>query len=146
MIQRIQSIFLLLAAACAFCLFVFPFASTPQNVVASELFNDSLYNLEDNLGVLILFCAAGGLIFISIFLFNNRKTQLLLGRLAIVANIIGIILAIVHFMTNNIGLDKVEVSDQAGLYLPIGFIIFALLAQRYIIKDNKLVGSMDRLR
>ena len=146
MIQRIQSVFLLLAAVCAFCLFVFPFASTPQAVTNSELFSDSLYNLNDNIAVLVLFCLAGGLAFVSIFLFKNRKTQLLLGRLAIIANIIGIILAVVHYINNNAGLDKVEVSDQAGLYLPVGFIIFALLAQRYINKDNKLVSSMDRLR
>jgi len=94
MIQRIQSIFLLLAAAAAFALFAFPFASTPNAVASSEMFADAQYNLSDNIALLILFCLAGGLAFISIFMFKNRKTQLLIGRLAIVANIIGLVLAI----------------------------------------------------
>ncbi len=148
MIQRIQSIFLLLASACAFGLLGLPFATTNSSALKSTtVFSDSLYNLNDNLLLMILFCAAGGLTLISIFLYKNRKTQLLVGRFGIIANIIGLVWAIVFYMQQSQNFaDDAKVDDGLGLYLPIVFLIFAFLAQRYIVKDEKLVQSMDRLR
>jgi len=146
MIQRIQTLFLLLAAAAAFSLFAFPFASTPEGVTASTMFADGQYNLSDHIGLLVLFSLAGGLALISIFLFKNRKTQLLVGRLSIIANIIGLVLAIALFMQDFEKLGAVDPDDGIGLYLPIAFLVFALLALRFISKDEKLVKSMDRLR
>ena len=146
MIQRIQTIFLVLAAACAFGLFGLPFASSAKSSDATSLFADGIYNIHDHIGLLILFCAAGGLTFISIFLFKNRKQQLLLGRFAIVANIIGIILVLVLLFQDGTKAGAAEVQEQMGVGLPILFLIFAFLSQRYISKDDKLVKSMDRLR
>ncbi len=146
MIQRIQSIFLLLAAACAFCLFAFPFGTT-ETEVAQTIYADGIYNIQDSVALLALFCVAGGLAFISIFLFNNRKTQLLLGRLAIIANIIGFVMVIVFYMNSVEQLGDVNDSENIiGFSLPIAFLVFAFLAQRFINKDEKLVDSMDRLR
>ena len=147
MIQRIQSIFLFFAAACAFGLFALPFASTSSAVTASQIFADRLFNLQDNIGLLVLFGLAGLLAFVSIFLFKNRKTQLLVGRIAIVANIIGLVMAIVLYYNDSDTIaENVTINDEMGLYLPLGFLIFGLLAQRFITKDDKLVKSMDRLR
>jgi len=147
MIQRIQSIFLLLAAACAFCLFAFPFGTTASPVSNSEIYSDGVYNIQDNIALLALFCIAGGLAFISIFLFKNRKTQLLLGRLAIIANIIGFVMVIVFYMNSAEGLTEGQDQENIiGFSLPIAFLVFAFLALRFIGKDDKLVKSMDRLR
>lgn len=143
MIQRIQTLFLALAAACAFGLFGLPFA-TSSAVSASTLFSDGVFNLQDHPAILGAFCLAGALTLISIFLFNNRKTQLLLGRFGIIANVIGIVLVIVFFMQDAGAPD--EPNDELGIYLPILFLVFAALAQRGIMKDEKLVKSMDRLR
>lgn len=146
MIQRIQSIFLLLAAACAFCLFAFPFGTT-ESPVENSIYADSTYNINDSVALLALFCIAGGLAFISIFLFNNRKTQLLLGRFAIIANIIGFIMVIVFYINSAEVLQNVDDNENIiGFSLPIAFLVFAFLAQRFISKDEKLVDSMDRLR
>jgi len=146
MIQRIQSIFLLLAAGAAFSLFAFPFATTSEAVQASGIFADASYTLQDNIALLALFCLAGGLAFISIFLFNNRKNQLLVGRLAIIANIIGLVLALILFMQDRDNLGAATPNDGAGLFMPFVFLLFGLLALRYINKDEKTVRSMDRLR
>ncbi len=146
MIQRIKSVFLLLAAAAAFGLFALPFASTDSAVQASGLFADATYNLQDNIALLILFCLAGALALISIFLFNNRKNQLLVGRLAIIANVVGLVLALILFMQDFQNLGAVKPEDELGLFLPILFTIFGALALRYISKDEKTVRSMDRLR
>ena len=147
LIQRIQSIFLLLAAAAAFTLFAFPFANSNKMVEGSSLMNDGLYSIQDHVGLLALFSIAGGLAFVSIFLFKNRKNQLLVARLALVANIIGLVLAVLLFMQDKVfAASDAAVDDGMGLYLPILFTIFAFLAQHFINKDEKLVKSMDRLR
>lgn len=149
MIQRIQSIFLLLASASAFALFAIPFGTTDEPVAASSIYTDGVYNIQDNMGLLALFCVAGALALFSIFLFKNRKTQLLVGRLAMVANIIGFILVIVFYLQNGAELQAMNVDDQEnyfGFSLPIAFLLFAFLAQRAISKDEKLVNSSDRLR
>ncbi|MEM9918188.1 MAG: DUF4293 domain-containing protein [Bacteroidota bacterium] len=147
MIQRIQSVFLLLAAASAFCLLAFPFASTSEVVANSANFSDGLFNLQDNIGMMVLFIAAGALALISIFLYSNRKRQLLIGRFAIIANVIGLILAFAIYYNDSDSIaETVAINDEAGLYMPIVFLVFALLAQRFINKDEKLVKSMDRLR
>jgi len=146
MIQRIQSIFLLLASACAFSLFAFPFAKS-QTMAQSTIFADGLYNLQDNIGLLALFCLAGLLTFVGIFLFRNRKTQLLVNRIAITANIIGLALAVVLFMNDSHNMaHNVNPDDGIGAYLPFVFLVFAFLANHFINKDEKLVQSMDRLR
>lgn len=146
MIQRVQTIFLFLAAAAAFGLFALPFATTSTAVQASGLFADSSFNLNDHIALLILFCLAGGLALVSIFLFNNRKIQMTLGRLAIVANIIGFVLAIILFMQDRDNLGAATPDDAMGSLLPLAFLIFGVLALRYINKDEKTVRSMDRLR
>ena len=72
MIQRIQTVFLLLAAAAAFCLFAFPFASTAQAVSASDMFADGFYDISDNIALQILFSLAGVLAFVSVLLFKLK--------------------------------------------------------------------------
>ena len=146
MIQRIQTIYLALAAACAFGLFGLPFATSTQSADATSLFADGIYNINDHAALLGLFCAAGALALISIFLFNNRKQQLLMGRFAIIANVIGIILVLVFLYQDGAQAGDAEVNEQLGVGLPALFIVFALLAQRGISKDEKLVRSADRLR
>lgn len=147
MIQRIQSLFLLLAAACAFCLFAFPFGTTDSPVADNALYKDGQYNIMDSPALLALFCIAGGLAFISIFLFNNRKVQIMLGRFAVIANVIGFILVIIYYLNNADGLSPGQDQENIiGFSLPIAFLFFAILALRYISKDDKLVQSMDRLR
>ncbi len=146
MIQRIQTIYLVLAAACAFGLFGLPFATSTQSSDATSLFADGIYNINDHTALIALFCAAGALVLISIFLFNNRKQQLLMGRFAIIADVIGIILVLVFLYQDGAKTGEADVQEQLGVGLPILFIIFALLAQRGISSDEKLVRSADRLR
>jgi len=145
MIQRIQSVLLLLAAAAVFSLFKLPFGSSDR-IASSALFNDGVFSIQDHVGLLGLFCAAGAIAFISIFLFNNRPLQLKLSRVAIIANVIGIILAAVLFMQDSTAMGEAIPKEELGLGLPILSIIFAAFAIRFINKDENLVKSMDRLR
>jgi len=82
---------------------------------------------------------------VAIFLYQNRNNQIKLGYVVATLAILLPVVALLLFM-NEPNLDNIEVSDNLGLYLPLGMIIFSLLAVRFVKKDNKLVESMDRLR
>lgn len=146
MIQRIQSVFLLLAAASGFGVLASPFATTTASVQGSALFSDSTFNVQDNMGLLILFAVAGALAVASIMLYKNRQLQMKICRFAIIANVLGFILAIILFWQNLSTMQEVEPKDGVGAYLPVAFLIFGILALRFIRKDENLVRSMDRLR
>ena len=70
----------------------------------------------------------------------------MLGRIALLSHIVGIIAASIMFLQEA---DLLEVTTQnigAGLFLPVAFSAFVLLAIKYINKDEKLVRSMNRVR
>jgi hypothetical protein len=146
MIQRIQSIFLLLAAAANFSLFGLPFAATQDDVIKNEIFADHVFNLQDHIGLLIFFTLAGVLALVAIFLFRNRRLQMRLTIFSVIALIFGMAFGVVYFLNNSGGLENVVVYDRAGAYVPIAGLVFDLLAYRFILKDERLVQSMDRLR
>ncbi len=146
MIQRIQSVFLLLAAASGFGLLAVPIATTQSDVQGSVLFSDSIFGVGDNLGLAGLFALAGILAFVSIFLFKNRKMQMKVTRFAIIADVLGLVLAVILFWQDVQNLSVAAIDDAAGSFLPLGFLLFGILALRFIGKDEKLVSSMDRLR
>ena len=146
MIQRIQSILLFLGAIAVFALYKLPFGSVSPVIRSSTLFSDGIFSIQDHVALIALFSIAGLLAFIAIFLFKNRQLQKVLSRVSIIANVIGIILALVLFMQDAANMGTAEPREEMGLGLPVLSIIFTLFALRYINKDDKLVKSMDRLR
>lgn len=146
MLQRIQSIFLALAAAASFGTLGLPFATTSPAVQGSMLFGDGAYSVQDQITLLVLFAVGGALAVASIFLYRNRNTQMRLSIFAFIANLIGIVLAVLFFMQNSSDVGDSVVNDGLGAYLPAAALVFLLLAYRFIRKDEKLVRSMDRLR
>lgn len=128
-----------------FSLFLVPFATS--SVALPQLFNDLVYNINDNPILLILSIAGGLISIIAIFLFNNRVLQL---RLSYVVTVLSILLSLVALLliynegTGSTNADKIE--DQYGIYLPLISLIFSILAARFINKDENTVRSMDRLR
>lgn len=143
MIQRIQSIFLLLASLFFFGEFAFPFfKSSPTS---SGFFSDSVFNIQDHPILLGLTIAGGLLCLITIFLFNNRSIQQKLVILSIVLAIGLPIVAIFLGMADTPGLLQSS-SVFIGTFLPIGAVIALFLSLRGIKKDDNIVKSMDRLR
>ena len=144
MIQRWQSVFFLLASG----VFGLQFATdlAKSNTPVEGVFADQLYNISDHPGLLALTIIGILISLLAVFLYNKRPTQIKLAYLTITVAILLPVIAILLY-TNQIGnLQDVEIEDQAGLYLPIGTVLFAFLAIRFIKKDEKLVSSMDRLR
>ncbi len=149
MIQRIQTIFLALAAGADLSVFGLPFATVPETIASSTLFtNDLLYNLQDNVLLMIAYGLSGILALAAIFLYSDRKKQMLVTRLALVSTIISAVLTVVFLWRDTAVLESTVSPDDAfGAYMPIIGIVFLFLSNYYIKKDEKLVrSSYDRLR
>ena len=146
MLQRIQTIYLLLAGIAIGVLFALPFAKSATS--QAGIFEDGIYNLYDH-PILTGLVVVGLLLSIAaIFLFNNRKLQLKLTIFLIIISILIPITAMALMMTEgaNMGKAKAEIEESLGIFLPLLAIIFGFLAYRGIQKDEKIVRSMDRLR
>lgn len=154
MIQRIQSIFLLLASGSAFSLFLDPMSfftvdtTTDLQGIAASSMADGVFNIHDNIIMLILVGIMGVLALVAIFLFRNRKLQMTVSRVVIVASILMMVLTGVLFYQDYQRMQTVDyvIDGEFGLLAPLASIIFTILALVFIRKDDKLVRSMDRLR
>ncbi len=145
MIQRIQSLFLVLTAGVFGILFKLPFATSDKP--SAQFLADKVFDITDHPALLGLAILGAVLALVSIFMFKNRKLQLRLGYLIIVMAILLPAVAFLLFTNESASIDPtVRVFDQAGMFLPLGAILFASLANYFIRKDDKLVKSMDRLR
>ena len=146
MIQRIQSIYLLLAGLAVFGLFGVPFAGTGEEVSASTLFKDKVFDLADNPIMMGLFIGAGGLALIAIFLFKNRTLQANIGKLSILLLLGGMGAATYFYLQDEPQLAGQKAQVGLGIALPVLSAVFLLLANKNIKKDDNIVKSMDRLR
>ena len=144
MIQRIQSIFLFLAAAAFFLLLELPFASTEQ--VSSGFFGDKVYDVMDHPFLLILVGAGGVLALVALFMYKKRSTQTKLGYFVIILSILVPLIAYLLFINEPGHTATATINDEVGIYLPLIALVMAILANIFIKKDEKVVRSMDRLR
>jgi len=135
MLQRIQTVYLLLAAivSCGL-IFVFSLWTTEDLEVFAK---------DDTLS-LVLFLLSGALSIIAIFRFKNRKSQFMLGRLNILLNLF--LLGFFVYRSLNLSGEAVVSEKGIGMLLPIISIVCLVLANKGIKKDEDLVKSVDRLR
>ena len=136
MIQRIQSLWLLSASACAFLSMKYPFYYIGPH---PDLISDQ-FNATTKIILLILTSILGALCLFTIFLYKQRNLQLWLTVLSIVLSITNIFL---YF-------DYKKDYTGGGLALTSIFVfavpVFLFFAAQGIYRDQKLVKSMDRLR
>lgn len=146
MIQRLQSVFLLVCSACLGGTFALPYADT-DTPVPGTLFADGVYSNTDLAALAGLVAVLALMAFATIFLFRNRKLQLRLTTATTLGIVAAIALAVGYFMSASQELgDAVAVDDEPGLFLPVAALVSSILAGRYIRADEKLVRSADRLR
>ncbi len=137
MIQRIQTVYLILAFLVTGVLpFVFPLWT--MNNGTKELFmSNQLYS--------VLFGLSTSLSLLSILFYKKRQNQFVLGRLNIILNLI--LLGLFVYRSLNLSGETITVSEKGiGMFLPIIAIVFVVLANKAIQKDENLVKSVDRLR
>ena len=136
MIQRIQTIWLLFASACAFLTLRFPFYFIgPHPDLPSDQFNATT-----NMILLVLTSILGTLCLFTIFAFKQRKLQFWLSILALLISGLNIFLYF-NYKKQYAG-GGLALTSVFAFLIPI----FLILAARGIYKDQKLVKSMNRLR
>lgn len=159
MIQRIQTIYLLVAGLVLFGLFLFPYVhyndlvGLGKDVKVTGVYGTSagLPTHETGISYILQIIATvviGLLPIFTIFKFKNRKTQIKL----ILLNVVLVILFAVwlyssasgHLVTVNQFLGAATIG--VGFFLLPISIIFLSLALGAIRKDEKLIKSADRLR
>jgi uncharacterized membrane protein YsdA (DUF1294 family) len=140
MIQRLQTIWLLLAAAAAFSTLKFSFYSGNRMEGTTRIFE--YFTAQSNLLLLILTAGVGLLAFISIFLFKNRKLQFRLTIIAIIVSLINLVLYFTGIRKFVPGESNYDLTAILAIIVPV----LLFMAARGIRKDEKLVKSLDRLR
>jgi uncharacterized membrane protein len=135
MIQRIQSIYLLIVGILAALGINLPLWVNDKLIIVKGF---------DNIYILSLFASVIALSLLTIFLFNNRKLQFVLGRFNILINII--LLGVFGYYTQTFSGETLVSEKEIGLIIPFVSIVFLYLANKAIKKDEELVKSVDRLR
>ena len=141
MIQRIQTLWLLIVAIAAF-------ATYTLTLYIGKIADgaEKVFQLADDFLLVIIIIALGILAIICLFLFKNRKLQFKLSVFGIIFSIGFLFLEyfrVEDFKKNNLIQSG---SYQIGALLPLVMVIFFFLAARGIYKDERLIKSMDRLR
>jgi len=144
MLQRIQTLYILVTILLSGGI-VF-LVSFWTNINGKEIFLLDLINESDwTLNSLpVAFVISSIMSLISIFLYKNRKKQIVLNRFNIVVNFY--LLGIIVYQSLMISGESKISEKGIGLFIPVLIIVFLVLANKSIIKDDKLVKSVDRLR
>lgn len=133
MIQRIQTLWLLIASAAAFSILKFPFYYTPEPN-ALEINGTTEYS------TLITLAFSASLSFISIFLYSNRMLQLKVTLLNfLLSGLIGYFIYTIVIAHPGGGFT---LASAALFLIPV----LQLIACYKIYQDEKLVKSADRIR
>ena len=125
MIQRIQTVYLFLSSFLSFFIYRYTFELLESTIISKTHF----------------FLISSIILFFIIFFYKKRGFQSLVCLLLIILNLV-VFLFVTYNLLNKIHLDFVYT-------IPILIIVkqfFIFLARRSIIRDEKLIRSIDRLR
>jgi len=156
MIQRKQSVFLLLVSVLMSWLLIRPYAEITLMDGRMLIFHSltikdystphDFVNFKYTIPLALLVFITGALNFVNIFLFSRRLLQI---RLCVVSTVllVMILLAMLYYyiMIRNSMEHTLHVFRVASIF-PILGIIFNFLAYRAIHQDEMLVKSYDRIR
>jgi hypothetical protein len=138
MIQRQQTLWLLLAALTALLSFMFPFVTGKG--LENNLPVDKSIKAGSDFLLLIFTGASLILAGITIFLYKDRKLQIKLSLLGLLLTVVIIILYITQ-------MNKLTQATLALFcVLPFAGAVGYFMAFRNIRKDEKLIKSLDKLR
>lgn len=136
MIQRIQSVWFLIASVCAFLTLKFPFyiGTTKDHIMSYQLIG------TENLYLMLLTITIGVLAFIIIFLFKKRKLQV---RLSVLGIMLELLLIFLYYLETRSYLDGTYALSSL---LHSCVIFFFFMALRGIGKDINVIKESNRLR
>jgi len=155
MFQRLQSLYLILAAICILAMFMFPIL---QIKIVDDIYDFTVFGInyskegkELNLVgfpfyILILVLASFSIL--TILLYKKQNSQLKLGRL----NYFLILMLIVMILFSlDEALEKMQNADVAhvsyqGFYFPMAAIAFVFLANRAIKRELEIIKVFEKLK
>lgn len=155
--QRKQTVFLVLAALACLSTWLFPVRTFQTGAEPIRFMTHGIY-LASGEEVVdaalpvpfhILFSVMAGVLIVAIFFYKNRPRQI---RVVRSAWLIVLGLGVFQFVSSNsirAYLEqgtRVESSYGISFFIPLLVVALAILAERGISADEKLVRSMDRLR
>ncbi len=136
MLQRIQTVYLLISALIIGGLYLwFP-------IIKSE----SGFIIISNNEPMVLGLIFGSILLtlLSILNFKKRQLQFVINRLSIILNFL--LLGVFVYRSLTLSGDTLVSEKGIGVLLPIISIVFLVMANKAIKKDEDLVKSVDRLR
>ena len=152
MIQRIQTIYLALAALLLGLTFAFPFATYALSQ-GDVIFN--AYGVTDNAEEIntffpyyITIALSMGLALFSILQYKKRKLQITVGRFVYLLLAVTIAFVFIDFysLKGHFEIDSAAVSYGVSMFLPVAALPIMFMANRNIRKDEDLIKSLDRWR
>ena len=136
MLQRIQTIYLLLSALAMGALYLwFPVVTDADGALVMEKNEPLLIGLMIGSVVLTL---------VSILNFKKRQLQFVMNRLNIILNFV--LLGVFVYRSLSVSGGTLVSEKGIGVLIPIISIVFLVLANKAIKRDEDLVKSVDRLR
>lgn len=152
MIQRIQSVYLLIAAilmAVVVCMPLATLEGTTDNFYLFKsmgVFDDASILLFPSWGIIFSAIVSALSSFIAIFLFKKRKVQIKLCYVSLVFILLFYIAFASYLYTGQIALETKFLRVEYGLALPAISLILLILALSKIKADERLVQSLNRIR
>lgn len=154
MIQRIQTLYMLIAMILAMTCLCLPIGTFIPNEIREPVV---MYNLGMLSGtathefdfstcvMLIILLAACSLTLMTVFMYKNRRRQAMMCGVAIVMLVVWYVLYVVFGITKSDAFNA-RFSIRMAAALPAVSLILTVLARRAILKDEALVRAADRIR
>ena len=136
MLQRIQTVYLIIAALIMGGLYLwFPVVQDAAGAIVIQRSEPLVFGL-------IFACMA--LAIFSILNFKKRQLQFVLNRLNIILSFV--LLGVFVYRSLTVSGETLVSEKGIGVLLPVISIVFLVLANKAIKRDEDLVKSVDRLR
>ena len=136
MIQRIQTLFLVVVALLA--------GVAPFFINLWVDADGTKFFAQQEMLISIAFYVIAALAVVAIFLFKKRQNQFVVNRITIILNLF--LLGFFVYRSLNLSGETAVSEKGIGMLIPVFSIVFLVLANRAIKKDEDLVKSVDRLR
>ncbi len=136
MLQRIQTVYLIVSALIMGALYIwFPAVRNEAGVAVIERSEPLVFGL--------IFVSIA-LVVVSILSFKKRQLQFVLNRLNIILNFV--LLGVFVYRSLSLSGETLVSEKGIGVLFPVISIVFLVLANKAIKRDEDLVKSVDRLR
>jgi drug/metabolite transporter (DMT)-like permease len=140
MLQRIQTVWLLIASALGFATLSNNISFYSGNKLVENVSKFVPLTAREIIFILILTVSIAVAALVTVFLFKDRKMQLKVTLGVFAVSLINI--GLYYLQTKNYIEGKMDLTSLASFAIPV----FLVLAARGIWKDEQLVKSVDRLR